>query len=90
MTIWPEDSPYPTIVLESGWSESWERLCHDRDLWSEGSGYAVQIMILVKMYRPNSQGVVRGKLEITSYNTQGLVDTFAEVSFPLYKLRLIY
>jgi hypothetical protein len=83
MTIWPKGSPYPTIVLESGWSESWERLCNDRQLWSEGSGYAIQLIILVKMYRPNSQGLVHGKLEITSYNTQGLVSTFVEVSFLL-------
>src|SRR5438876_6159463 len=73
MTIWPQDSFYPTVVLEVGWSESWEQLSADCKLWSDGTGYGVNVTILVKMYRPNSQGVVRAKIEITSYGTQGLL-----------------
>ncbi|RPA93226.1 hypothetical protein L873DRAFT_78751 [Choiromyces venosus 120613-1] len=44
---------YPSVVLESGWSESASRLQDDAKLWQEGSGRAVRVVLQVKFYRPN-------------------------------------
>jgi hypothetical protein len=96
MAFWPKGSSspsssavFPTIVLESGWSESWENLCDDRELWAEGTGYAVNLVILVKLFLPSDDagatgqggggGAVGAKLEIKSYNTQGSTSSFSEV-----------
>ena len=80
-TLWPRFSPYPSVVLESGWSESWTQLCNDRKIWSEGTDFGVKLIILVKMFRQNNVGAMRAKVEITSYDAQGLESTFTEVGY---------
>lgn len=45
LAIWPTGFPFPTFVLESGWSETWSDLTADRKLWSEGSGYKVNSVV---------------------------------------------
>jgi len=98
MAFWPKGSSsssvFPTIVLESGWTESWGILCDDRELWAEGTGYAVNLVILVKIFPPTAddgagaageggaRSTVCAKLEITSYDAQGSIGTFTETLFP--------
>src|SRR5436190_13520701 len=90
MAFWPKgsSSAYPTIVLESGWIESWERLWDDRKLWAGGTGYGVNIVILVKIFPPpaNDDATATGapvcaKLEISSYDSHGSIGVFIEVGF---------
>ncbi len=80
MSFWPRGLQYPTIVLEAGWSESWPKLCEDRCLWSEGSGFNVKLVILVKVSQPDPSGVVHSKVEITSYDGDS-ANTFKEVGY---------
>jgi len=91
MAFWPKgsSSAYPTIVLESGWIESWESLWDVRKLWAEGTGYAVNLVILVKIFPPpaNDDATATGapvcaKLEIRSYDSHGSIGVFTETLFP--------
>ena len=51
-----QDIEYPTIVLETGYSESSVRLDHDAWLWHLGMGGAVRVVLLLKIYQPNRKG----------------------------------
>ena len=95
MAFWPKGSSsaapvFPTVVLESGWIESWEDLCDDGEFLAKGTGYAINLVILVKLFPPPSEaettgeeggrGIVGAKLEIKSYGDQALKSSFSEVS----------
>ncbi|GLA87419.1 hypothetical protein AtubIFM56815_001845 [Aspergillus tubingensis] len=41
-------SPLPTVVIESGYTESTARLYADRDLWLQGGAPHVNVVILIK------------------------------------------
>lgn len=41
----------------------------DQGIWSEGNNYAASIIILVKIDKPNAEGVVTAKCTVTMYNT---------------------
>ncbi|CUS12289.1 unnamed protein product, partial [Tuber aestivum] len=43
-----ELTEFPTIVLESGWSESQAQLERDSQLWFQGSAGAVKVVLLFK------------------------------------------
>ncbi|KAK6498933.1 hypothetical protein TWF481_011504 [Arthrobotrys musiformis] len=61
--IWLDESHWPFIVMEVGWSESLSRLRLNRDIWLQGSGGAVRVVIIVKFTRGETG--VRGSLEIS-------------------------
>ena len=44
---------FPSVVLESGWSESATRLREDARLWQEGSAGAVRVVLQIKFYGRN-------------------------------------
>ncbi|PUU75455.1 hypothetical protein B9Z19DRAFT_1067407 [Tuber borchii] len=46
---------YPSVVLESGWAESAPRLWEDCNLWMTGTAGAVHVVILCKIFYPNSE-----------------------------------
>ncbi|PWW75675.1 hypothetical protein C7212DRAFT_344358 [Tuber magnatum] len=48
---WTKQAQYPSVVLESGWSESAEQLRQDVCLWQAGSGGQVRVVIQVKFYK---------------------------------------
>ncbi|RPA98195.1 hypothetical protein L873DRAFT_1808806 [Choiromyces venosus 120613-1] len=48
---WTEKAKYPSVVLESGWSEAAEQLNQDASLWQAGSGGQVRVVIQVKFYK---------------------------------------
>ena len=47
----PRGADWPTIVLESGWSESLTRLRRDAHIWLENSGGDVKIVLLFSIGR---------------------------------------
>ena len=51
LSIRPREADWPTIVLESGWSESLTRLRRDARIWLENSGGDVKIVLLFSIGR---------------------------------------
>ena len=51
-SIRPLEADWPTIVIESGWSESLARLRRDAHFWLEDSGGDVKIVLLISIVRP--------------------------------------
>lgn len=83
--MWPNGLPFPSILLETGLSESFSMLMADQEIWSEGTNYSISIIILVKIYKPNAEGVVTAKCTVTMYGSSGPTSVFAEVNHPLLK-----
>ncbi|RPB01587.1 hypothetical protein L873DRAFT_634173 [Choiromyces venosus 120613-1] len=55
---------FPSVVLESGWTESATDLRRDARMWQEGSGRAVRVVLHAKFYRPNQEDEIRLDLSI--------------------------
>src|SRR4051794_32051498 len=51
LSMRPRKADWPTIVLESGWSESLTRLRRDAHIWLENSGGDVKIVLLFSIGR---------------------------------------
>src|SRR3954463_15604001 len=51
LSIRPNEADWPTIVLESGWSESLTRLRRDAHIWLENSGGDVKMVLLFSIGR---------------------------------------
>jgi hypothetical protein len=51
LSIRPREADWPTIVLESGWSESLTRLRRDAHIWLDNSGGDVKIVLLFSIGR---------------------------------------
>lgn len=62
----------PTVVVESGWSESRAQLHRDRDLWLIGGRGVVNVVIVIKWVR-NSSNQVKGDIELFDLDPQGAV-----------------
>lgn len=62
--------PFPTIVVESGWTESCARLNNDKDLWLIGGRPHVQLVFLIK-WAKLSGGRVKGDIEIHGRDQSG-------------------
>jgi hypothetical protein len=66
LSIRPRKGDWPTIVLESGWSESLTRLRRDARLWLEESGGDVKIVLLFSIGR----GVRAGTMIIEKWENR--------------------
>ncbi|KAG5295599.1 hypothetical protein I7I50_08399 [Histoplasma capsulatum G186AR] len=66
----PDMLPFPTIVVESGWTESCARLNNDKDLWLIGGRPHVQLVFLIK-WAKLSGGRVKGDIEIHGRDQSG-------------------
>ncbi|KAG0131794.1 hypothetical protein HOY82DRAFT_559119 [Tuber indicum] len=62
---WVVNAEFPSVVLESGWSESATAQQEDARLWQEGSGNAVRVVLQVKFCRPNEQNEIGLMLSIS-------------------------
>ena len=62
----------PTIVVESGWSESRVRLYQDRDLWLIGGRGSVNVAIIIKWTKIHVNKV-SGDIEVFDLDPQGAV-----------------
>ncbi|RPA99926.1 hypothetical protein L873DRAFT_869219 [Choiromyces venosus 120613-1] len=50
---------FPSVILESGWTETLAKLKDDARHWQVGSGQEVRVVLLVKFYQPNRQKRIR-------------------------------
>ncbi|OAX78619.1 hypothetical protein ACJ72_07069 [Emergomyces africanus] len=66
----PDMLPLPTIVVESGWTESYTRLNNDKDLWLIGGRPHVQLVFLIKWAKLPG-GRVKGDTEIHGRDQSG-------------------
>lgn len=62
-SILPLGMRFPTLIVESGWSESRPQLYHDRDLWLIGSAGSVEVVLVLK-WTKDSRGYVEGDIEL--------------------------
>jgi hypothetical protein len=63
----------PTVVIESGWSESRPRLHNDVNLWLKGGAGAIKIVLLFKWSKSTS-GQVRGHVKVHNLDPAGNVN----------------
>ncbi|KAJ9216105.1 hypothetical protein DTO166G4_2349 [Paecilomyces variotii] len=68
--IIPLSLDMPTVVVESGWSESRAQLQRDRDLWLIGG--RVNVMIVIKWVKSSSNEVA-GDIAVFDLDSQGAV-----------------
>jgi len=61
---WDRIAKYPSVVLESGWSESAAALARDAHLWQMGSDRAARIVLLVKFFQPDRHNKIALRLTI--------------------------
>ncbi|KAK9364823.1 hypothetical protein V1509DRAFT_613100 [Lipomyces kononenkoae] len=66
----PIGSRLPTLVFESGWSESRPQLYHDRDLWLRGGQGFVQVILIIK-WTANANKRVKGDIEVFDLDIDG-------------------
>jgi len=62
LSIRPSGSPKPTLVVESGWSETHKKLLDDIRLWVKGGAGAVVMAIVIKWTKTNNS--VKGFIEV--------------------------
>ncbi|KAE8139861.1 hypothetical protein BDV38DRAFT_241348 [Aspergillus pseudotamarii] len=70
----------PSIVIESGWSESWPRLHADKDLWFYGSA-TTNVVILLK-WSKCVRNKCKGKVEVWTRNPAGGLTMQEKPIFP--------
>ncbi|MCJ1348895.1 hypothetical protein MMC31_007128 [Peltigera leucophlebia] len=83
MTLWPKGASWPSVILEAGYAETWQHLVNDRELWSAGSGFQVNVIILVKIYQPSVDRRIKAKIEVATYSRQGLLNLVSEILVPV-------
>ncbi|KAG0643019.1 hypothetical protein HOY80DRAFT_1100847 [Tuber brumale] len=73
---------FPTVVLESGWTESQAQLLRDCQIWHEGSGGGVRIVILFKMFPPNRNNQIKATLTFCRYGVGNVQTISSYLIFP--------
>lgn len=68
--ILPPGKSLPTVVIESGWSETKQQLYRDRDLWLKGGVRNIQVVIILK-WGADPERKVRGDIEVYDLDTLG-------------------
>lgn len=68
--LYPRSLDLPTIVVESGWSESMPSLERDMNLWLQGGNGAVQLVLIIKWTKHTDQRVSAG-FRVFSLNADG-------------------
>jgi hypothetical protein len=75
--------PFPTLVAEVGWSESYDDLLDDMNRLLIGGNGAIKIVMLVKWTR-HANNLVSGVLELYRNDRQGIPRrTQTEIIFPM-------
>lgn len=54
-------------------------LLEDQGIWSDGTGYEVSIVIVVKITRPSAAGAVSAERSVTMFDQNGTARVFNEV-----------
>jgi len=81
---------FPTVVLESGWSESGAPLFRDAQVWLKGSAGAVKVVLLFKLFPENIRNEIKAKLYVCRLLAGELdITRYACSSLPCYYLSYI-
>ncbi|KAG0641890.1 hypothetical protein HOY80DRAFT_952741 [Tuber brumale] len=67
---WTTEAEFPSVVLESGWSEPAGQLHRDATLWQQGSGGQVRVVIQVKFFQRRDDRI-GGRFWISRANPHG-------------------
>ena len=67
----------PTLVVESGWSESRAHLREDRNLWLIGGAGSVQVVLVMK-WTKNAAKEVKGDIGVFDLDPFGNVRTLQQ------------
>ncbi|KKZ63189.1 hypothetical protein EMCG_02394 [[Emmonsia] crescens] len=70
MGIVPEGEYFPTVVIESGWTESFARLHCDMRIWLVGSVGKVKLVLLLK-WTKTAENIVGGVVEAWDLDSAG-------------------
>lgn len=68
--VLPEGMPKPTLVVESGWSESRADLHRDRNVWLTGAATTTEVVLILKWSRSTSKKM-KGDIEVWARDTTG-------------------
>ena len=83
LLVRPDNQRLPSIVTESGWSESLPRLHDDMNLWLVGGNGSVKATLILKWHKIGHSNVVRGHAELYTLDTNGMpILRQEEVIFP--------
>ncbi|QKX53153.1 uncharacterized protein TRUGW13939_00229 [Talaromyces rugulosus] len=72
LLIQPDNQHLPSVIIESGWSESVPRLRDDMNLWLVGGGGKVRAAIILSWQRLSNTNQVRGNLELYTLDRNGM------------------
>lgn len=61
----------PTLVIESGWSESRHELHQDRDLWLIGGAATTELVMILKWSKSTGRKV-EGDVEVWNLDSAGI------------------
>ncbi|KAG0138226.1 hypothetical protein HOY82DRAFT_596307 [Tuber indicum] len=75
-------SQFPSIVLESGWTESEAQLLRDGEIWQQGTAGAVKVVLLFKMCAPNINNEIKATLHICRYSANQVPVMSSYAIFP--------
>ncbi|EZF35207.1 hypothetical protein H101_01260 [Trichophyton interdigitale H6] len=59
----PSGQSFPSIVIETGWTDSWPKLSRDKDLWLQGGCPEVLLVFLIKWSKITNDRV-KGIIEV--------------------------
>jgi hypothetical protein len=68
----PDNQPLPSLVIESGWSESLIRLQDDMDLWLVGGQGQVKATIILNWRLDTNTNTVRGGVQLYTLDRNGM------------------
>lgn len=69
--ILPEGMKNPTLVVESGWSESRPELHQDRDIWLTGQAATTEVVLILKWSKLTGRKV-EGDIEVWDIDAAGI------------------
>ena len=70
--VCPDNQIFPTVVIESGWSESFTRLMDDMNLWLVGGNGSVNAVIILKWKFERNSASVTGVAELYACDSNGM------------------
>ena len=72
LLVRPDNQLLPSLVIESGWSESLSRLRQDMNLWLVGGQGQVRATIILKWQLVTNTNTVQGDVELYTLDRNGM------------------
>lgn len=70
--VFPDSQGMPSIIMESGWSESMTQLHNDMNLWLVGGNGQVRLVFILKWRLHNDKQHVSGSVEVYGLDANGM------------------